>query len=137
MLPSTCHPDRPRDSRSTEQCHSCRTRDDYRRAHPDYRGRSITGTRKPIDPAYKRGRALAAKYGITLDEYTAMYEVHGGKCAMCERGFAVLDVDHDHKTGRVRGLLCRGCNTLLGHVEKRAGLIERAKEYLVRQSAID
>lgn len=52
------------------------------------------------------------KYGITLDQYEAMFEAQGGVCAMCGRppGKRQLDVDHSHQTGEVRGLLCPYCN---------------------------
>ena len=52
------------------------------------------------------------KYGITLAQYEAMLEHQSGGCAICERPPAArrLSVDHDHKTGIIRGLLCDYCN---------------------------
>src|SRR5262245_21672457 len=72
-----------------------------------------------------RGRVLKARYGITLEDLTKMYERQEGCCAICARPGKlpateskgrrdnVLHVEHDHKTGKVRGLVCVGCNLIL------------------------
>jgi hypothetical protein len=66
---------------------------------------------------------LQATYGITYDDYKAMYDWQGGRCYICRRApkSKRLAVDHDHATGEVRGLLCadsdRGCNhAILGNI---------------------
>lgn len=72
------------------------------------------------DSDARRDRTLQRRYGITAEEYDALLSAQGGRCAMCKRphrGRGRLAVDHDHATGRVRGLLCFHCNTMLGHVE--------------------
>jgi len=59
-------------------------------------------------------------YGITLDEYDEMFDRQNGCCAICgepEIGRR-LSVDHNHKTGQVRALLCQGCNASLGKIEQ-------------------
>jgi hypothetical protein len=69
-----------------------------------------------------RNKILLNKYGITLEEYNSMLEKQEHKCAICgdhesntRWGKTVkLAVDHDHTTGKVRGLLCQRCNTTLG-----------------------
>lgn len=53
----------------------------------------------------------------------------GGKCALCQREPSTPVLDHDHFTGRIRGVLCRGCNAMLGHIENnrpRHGLLDDA-----------
>lgn len=68
----------------------------------------------------RRKCTLKQLYGVTLEQYDKMFEQQDGKCAICnqsELGYR-LCIDHDHKTGRVRGLLCHGCNLSLGHLEK-------------------
>lgn len=73
-----------------------------------------------------------AQYGINLDDYGRMYAAQDGRCAICEVAFDRLAVDHDHVTGRVRGLVCGPCNLVLGHIEKfhRMGALARAVDYL-------
>lgn len=55
-------------------------------------------------------------YGVDKFMFEAMYFEQDGQCLICEDQEAVA-IDHCHDTGRVRGLLCRGCNTLLGFME--------------------
>lgn len=57
-----------------------------------------------------------------------MYERQDGRCAVCKKSFPRLDVDHDHATGLVRGLLCRRCNLAVGFIE--SGLMDRYTAYI-------
>lgn len=61
-------------------------------------------------------RELKLRYGMTYAEYEAMLVSQGGVCAICggSPGKHRLHVDHDHKTGKVRALLCIKCNAALG-----------------------
>lgn len=67
---------------------------------------------------------LRIRYGVTREQWEAQYEAQGGLCAICEKAATGtsrgnrLHVDHSHETGQVRGLLCAGCNTHLGILEK-------------------
>jgi hypothetical protein len=75
-------------------------------------------SRKRYDPRASKAKHLKWKYGITIEQYEAMVEAQEGHCAMCERRHTKsrpLHVDHCHKTGVVRGLLCIRCNLLIGH----------------------
>lgn len=58
-----------------------------------------------------------------------MYTEQGGLCGICKINPAT-DTDHDHTTGKVRGLLCNPCNLILGKIEKRPGFIENTLRYL-------
>jgi hypothetical protein len=60
-----------------------------------------------------------------------MFAEQGGLCAICEEAPAE-HVDHDHKTNRVRGLLCFNCNGALGQFRDRVELMSRAIAYLIR-----
>lgn len=75
-----------------------------------------------------RNANLIKIYGITSDDYDQMYEKQKGKCLICERE-RTLVIDHCHTTGKIRGLLCTGCNTGLGLFQDGA-LFAKAKEYL-------
>ena len=72
-------------------------------------------------------------YGVTKQFLLELYEKQDGKCAICgnvsttERG---LHVDHCHKTGVVRGLLCHGCNVTLGNMKDDPEILLKAVEYL-------
>ena len=80
-----------------------------------------------------RRKHLKNNYGLTVEKFNQMYADQNGRCAICGVSSDVernLAVDHDHKTGKVRGLLCVFCNTLTGYVEKQPKRIKRVKEYL-------
>lgn len=79
-----------------------------------------------------RGMRNAARYGFTPAEYWRLFIAQGRKCAICRRAHDVLSIDHDHETGAVRGLLCRGCNTGLGHFRDDQDSLTEAVRYLKR-----
>ena len=86
-------------------------------------------------PHIKREQHLKRRYGISLQEYTDMIESQGNCCATCgatEPGgrWKSFAVDHDHKTGKVRGLLCKSCNIALGEVDDNLTTLKRMIEYL-------
>jgi hypothetical protein len=84
---------------------------------------------------------LKDKYGITLEDFERMAIAQDGACAICLRdpsefeghknlSHKVLHVDHDHVTGKVRGLLCFFCNTAIGMLRDDAAVAMRAADYL-------
>lgn len=89
---------------------------------------------------YQRRYRLKKEYGLTLEQYDAMKAAQGGKCAICDRTHSQLQptkiqgdrlhVDHDHKTGKVRGLLCHHCNMVLGHLGDNIERMQTAIRYL-------
>lgn len=82
--------------------------------------------------AYNRARFRQYKYGITYEEFHAMIDAQDNVCSICKKsnGRQVLYVDHDHKTGRIRGLLCHTCNTFLGRIDDSIETLEYMIEYL-------
>ncbi len=85
---------------------------------------------------------LLANYGLTLAQYDAMYVAQGGRCGACGQQETIrtrkaqvepvrLAVDHCHKTGKVRGLLCMRCNTVLGQLERAPELVSQLEAYLI------
>ncbi len=76
------------------------------------------------------------EYNMTISDYESMYNTQNGKCAICgnygdkNNKYRPLYIDHDHKTGRVRGLLCSKCNFLLGNANDDTNILIKAIEYL-------
>ena len=80
------------------------------------------------------------KYGITKDEYATLWKMQEGRCKICEEVFnqeTRPHTDHDHKTNKVRGLLCASCNKGLGHFKDNPDLLLLACDYLLDFSDID
>jgi hypothetical protein len=69
------------------------------------------------------------KYSLNRQEYLLLLQKSVGACTICELQTHRLHIDHDHKTGKVRGLLCALCNAALGKLEQK-GWLEKAKIYL-------
>lgn len=89
--------------------------------------------RRRSNPEAVRAMNYKSKYGITLDEYDEMFDKQNGVCAICGMvwvGGKRLLVDHDHKTGLVRGLLCHRCNVALGLVGDDITLLSNLSAYL-------
>ena len=91
--------------------------------------------RKPDKLRRSRRDRLAAtlkEHGLSQKDYANMIESQGGVCAICESvdGHRRLSVDHCHKTGRVRGLLCRTCNVGIGALGDSPNLLAKARRYL-------
>jgi Recombination endonuclease VII len=88
--------------------------------------------KRQTDPEH-RDKRLRYIYGISLEEYDAMLERQGGVCAICKKAPArgkVLFVDHCHVTGRVRGLLCAKCNSVLAFGHDDLDILRAAIAYL-------
>ena len=79
-----------------------------------------------------RDRLYQKSYGITLDDYNALSESQNHVCAICEtnKGKRRMAVDHCHDTGKIRGLLCKDCNTGIGNLNDDPNLLHKALEYL-------
>lgn len=107
----------------SHECKDCvkASRAEYIKANPDKR--------------YLADRKQHLKrYGLTIEDYNVLFAKQGGCCAGCKyhqtefnRNFAV---DHDHLTGKVRGLLCVGCNLILGYAEDRQETLSNLIKYL-------
>jgi hypothetical protein len=81
---------------------------------------------------------LKAEYGLSLEAYNQLRREQGYRCAICNRhedeinhNSQKLVVDHDHETGKVRGLICHKCNAGLGAFKDSPELLESAKQYLL------
>jgi hypothetical protein len=91
--------------------------------------------KKPERKANMRKNRRVRQYGMTQEMYDEMLEAQGWGCAICGRQetstwSTVLAVDHCHKTGTIRGLLCADCNRALGMLEDSPGRLRAAIAYL-------
>lgn len=106
--------------------------------HDDVQCRTCQRKTKSL---YQQRTHLKNRYGLSLERYYEMFAAQNGVCAICKNPGRprksefleprLLDVDHDHVTGKVRGLLCNSCNRqLVATLERLGHLIEPAREYL-------
>lgn len=79
-------------------------------------------------------RAKIRKHGLSVEQFERLLSDQGGGCALCggRNADRRLAIDHDHETGRIRGLLCSRCNTALGLLRDSVDLLTRAVAYLRR-----
>lgn len=75
---------------------------------------------------------LLLYYGINIEQYEEMYYKQDGKCAICKVYNESLVVDHDHKTSKIRGLLCKKCNLSLGYVNDNTKILKSMIAYIKR-----
>ena len=81
--------------------------------------------------ASDRNAKLKKAYGISQDDFCRLLEAQGNRCKICRESSEKFHVDHDHKTGKVRGLLCNLCNVGLGAFRDNVAYLENAIECLV------
>ena len=109
-----------------QRCKTCinQHQTEYRRNHP-----------KKHDPVKSRQVKLKYRYGLTFEAHAQMYANQDGKCAACGNA-ARLVIDHDHITGRVRGLLCNLCNYGIGQFRDDPIALDLAAAYLRKWYAV-
>ncbi len=120
------------------RCKRCdkKRRDDYNEKHEA----KVVAARKVYYDVNKdkiRSKVLLKSYGIDSEEYDRLLCLQSGVCAICKRPEACkrrgkilpLSVDHDHATGKVRGLLCTICNRGLGCFKDNPELLRSAAAY--------
>lgn len=93
--------------------------------------------RKNYDPEKYRRWRLWKVFGITPEDYDRMLAEQDGQCAICRRPpqggrWNVLAIDHCHRTGRVRGLLCSPCNKGVGAFQDNVSSLRKAADYVLR-----
>jgi hypothetical protein len=86
------------------------------------------------NPDKQRDQNLKREYGVSLQEVRAILKEQRGRCAICNAVIADTgrncQVDHDHVTSRIRGILCAGCNVGLGRFRDDTERLHKAIEYL-------
>ncbi len=112
------------DQRNRYRCLEC-IKDRYN-SDKEYRKKKLS-QRRNHDYPFK-------KYNMTLADFDRMLESQGGACAICGTtesiGRGRLHVDHNHNTGKVRGLLCSNCNCGIGYLKESVGMLSKAIQYL-------
>lgn len=122
----------PYKTRRDYQAYLARIRERYA-TDPEYRAKRLKNARRVYKPELKHANHLRRTYNLEPADYQRMLDSHNGCCWICgslpvpTARFKRLQVDHDHKTNRVRGLLCFRCNTHIAWLENRRESIE---EYL-------
>lgn len=83
-----------------------------------------------------RGHQLKHVYGITHEVYNNIMENQEGLCPICEQFLIDPCLDHCHITGKIRGIICRKCNTGIGMLMDNPSLLRRAAEYLENHGTV-
>ena len=102
--------------------------------------RTLCRARYAADPERFRAMNMKSKYGVTPEARAEMLRRQGGGCAICSKPDGALNsrtsrvvrlaIDHDHRTGRVRWLLCSQCNTMVAMARDDPTLLEQAARLL-------
>lgn len=106
----------------------------YRKRHNEWQRANWAKSRKNPDfvkrnRRYMRNYQLTRKYGMSLEEWLALFERQGSRCACCgatSPGSKIgWTTDHDHETNKVRGILCHVCNLRLGQLGDSRDVVEK------------
>jgi len=84
----------------------------------------------PLDPDYYKKWKLRNQYGLTKDEFDGMIVEQNSLCKICSCHLDTPQIDHCHTTGKVRGLLCRNCNTSLGLLKENTNTLHSMIQYI-------
>ena len=106
-------------------------RKEYNRAYLRKWRQSAKGKKIRLADKVKR------KYGLSIDQYNELHKTTK-LCEICgqPQESKKLSIDHDHKTGKIRGLLCFRCNTALGKFDDDIDVLASAISYLVNAGAV-
>lgn len=110
-----------------------------RYCHPDRirRSRVKWEATHPIELAIHRKKTRLKNHGLVLSDWDNLFALQGFKCGACsavDPGATDWCLDHDHKTGKVRGILCRSCNLALGHAKDDPAVLLLLIQYLEKYS---
>lgn len=123
------------------QCRDCKNayRREWGNRNPD-KNRQYKQTWVDRNLSADRAKHLKRKYGLSEEDYAVLLAAQGGVCGICggdetcvrrsKSGAEAFAVDHDHETGRIRGLLCTRCNTAIGSLGDTAEGLRKALAYL-------
>lgn len=105
---------------------------DCRKGEANKRYASLTPEKRAQYRQKARELHFSIRYGITVEDYERLFKKQRGRCAICRRPCEKfrMPVDHCHRTGRVRGLLCTYCNTRLAWIEEAPNRLSKIVAYL-------
>lgn len=121
--------------RICKPCHH-QSNEKWRKANPEKHNkkyRNPQGEFKVKLKEYRKNWALKKRYGITLNQYNSLVKYQNGQCLICKGNQNLrrpLAVDHCHKTGKIRGLLCDPCNIGLAFFRDNKSSLAQAIKYL-------
>lgn len=107
------------------------------KVHAQMRQKYIDRKQKNPELLRKHSRmSILKQYGLTIEDYEEMHRRQGHRCAICKihqsKFTKQFNVDHCHKTGKVRGLLCLHCNSALGYMKDSYVVAEIMRSYLLK-----
>ena len=123
-------------TKSSEDFYKRKSRPGGRQTHSECKDcfKARVTKRYQSDPDRINDLRACAVYGITIDQLTDMRKQANGICQACERPgegqFKRLVIDHDHETGKVRGLICQKCNTVLGLVKDNINTLQNLAQFI-------
>ena len=104
---------------------------------PEFRAKRCADKAANRDRSKEYAREVRRQYGITIEDVQKMTEAQENKCAICQETMTKPHVDHCHKSGRVRAILCAACNKGLGCFKDNALLLESAMHYIYEHALDD
>jgi hypothetical protein len=121
-------------------CTDCKPEAERRKNDRKNASRRMATTKDPELRRLLNRAAALSRYGLTQDEFDAMFAAQHGLCAICKnppaatgwRTMTSLHIDHDHITGTVRDLLCGRCNQGIGSLRDDPDLLRAAADYIER-----
>lgn len=78
-------------------------------------------------------KRIKLQYGLTVEQHEEMLKDAGNRCEICRRNPSKLCIDHSHKSGKVRGILCCSCNSFIGRLETHGNFIPLLEKYLIER----
>ncbi|KKN10331.1 hypothetical protein LCGC14_1037690 [marine sediment metagenome] len=97
------------------------------------RGRKWRKNNPELAKYYDKKGRYKKLYGLTLEQVAKLKNINDNACWICNKK-GRLFIDHCHKTGKIRGILCPICNTYLGRIKDDINIIEKLKKYLLNNS---
>ena len=112
-------------------CRSCDSIKNYKSkiknksTYEQYKAKAVISSRKSY---------LKKTWGITIEEFEELKNSQQGLCGICKIKVEIFHIDHDHKTGKIRSLLCNNCNRGIGYLKESTAILQSAIEYLAHHS---